>query len=67
MDIHRPTDRTTRIGAATGGFLVLVAIATLVGQPWVYVESAIAAGAQVVAAVLTLGIGAGLLFLSLAT
>lgn len=67
MDLHRPTNRTTRIGAATGGFLVLVALATLVGQPWVYVESAVAAGAQIVAAVLTLAIGIGLLFLSVAT
>lgn len=67
MEFNRPTDRTTRLGTAIGVFLVLVAIATLVGQPWVYVESSIAAGAQIVAAVLTFGIGAGLLYLSLGT
>jgi|GEM_PF-6974647 len=65
MEFHRPTTRSTRLGTATGTFLVLVAIATLVGQPWVYVESGVAAGAQIVAAVLTLLIGAGLLYLSL--
>ncbi|MFB6105127.1 MAG: hypothetical protein ABEJ57_08650 [Halobacteriaceae archaeon] len=66
MEVHRPTTRSTWLGSATGTFLVLVAIATLVGQPWVYVESGIAAGAQILAALLTFLIGAGLLYLSLA-
>lgn len=65
MDVQLPTRRVTRLGTATGTFLVLVAIATLIGQPWVYVESQIAAMTQIIAAVLTLGIGAGMLFLSL--
>lgn len=65
MEFSRPRTRTTALGAASGVFLVLVAIATLVGQPWVYVASPIAAGAQIVAAVLTLAIGAGLVALSL--
>lgn len=65
MEFTRPSTRARGLGAATGTFLVLVAIATLIGQPWVYVESTVAAAAQVVAAVLTLGIGVGLLLLGI--
>ncbi|WP_135364916.1 hypothetical protein [Halosimplex halophilum] len=57
-------DRLEPVGIAVGALLVLVALATLAGAPWTTKGSVGASALQVVGAVATAGVGAGLVWLS---
>jgi protein-S-isoprenylcysteine O-methyltransferase Ste14 len=57
-------DRLELIGLGVGALLVLIGLGTLVGQPWTQTLSTLAWLGQVVGAVLAIGIGAGLVWLT---
>lgn len=57
-------DRLELIGIGVGAFLVLVGLGTLVGQPWTQTVSTLAWVAQVVGALLSIAVGAGLVWLT---
>ena len=59
----RFADTLEPLGIVIGVFLVLVALGTLVGMPW-QVKGMGAAIVQIIAALATAGIGAGLVYLS---
>jgi hypothetical protein len=61
---NRFDDRLEAVGVAVGGLLVLVGLATIVGTPWTTKGGAAAAGLQVLGALATAAIGAGLVWLS---
>jgi hypothetical protein len=65
MDTERYTDPLTVLGAGTGVFLVLVAVATLLGAPWQYGSSTAATALQILGTVATAAVGAGLAWLVL--
>lgn len=58
-------DRLTLLGTLTGVSLILIVLVTLAGQPWRYVRGPGVAVVQLIAAVLTLAIGAGTVWLAL--
>lgn len=51
-------------GLAAGGFLVVVGLATVAGMPWTTKASLAAAGLQVLGALATAAVGAGLVWLT---
>lgn len=57
-------DRLELFGLAAGVFLVLVGLATIAGTPWTHKASIGAAALQVVGALGTAAVGAGLLWLT---
>jgi hypothetical protein len=61
---NRFDDRLEAVGTAVGVLLVLVGLATVVGAPWATKTSAAAAALQVVGALATAAVGAGLVWLS---
>ncbi|WP_436930144.1 hypothetical protein [Halosimplex halobium] len=61
---NRFEDRLEPVGIAVGALLVLVALATLAGAPWTTKGSVAASALQVVGAVATAAVGAGLVWLS---
>lgn len=61
---NRFDDRLEAVGVAVGVLLVLVGFGTIAGVPWATKGSAVAAGLQVVGALATVAIGAGLVWLS---
>lgn len=63
MDYLDFEDRLEPVGIAVGALLVLIGVATVLGMPW-GVKPIGPALVQVVAALATAGIGAGLLYLS---
>ena len=58
--MHAFDDRLSVIGTGTGAFLVLAGLATLLGMPWQYVNSGVAAAGQIVGAVALIALGVGL-------
>ncbi|MFB6201784.1 MAG: hypothetical protein ABEI98_07220 [Halorhabdus sp.] len=60
-------DKLEPVGIAAGVLLVLVGLATVAGQPWATKGSLPVALVQVVAALATAAIGAGLVWLSRTT
>lgn len=56
-------DRLEVLGLAVGAFLVLAGIGTVLGAPWQYRASTLAAVVQVVGALGTAAVGAGLVWL----
>jgi hypothetical protein len=56
-------DTLEPLGVAVGTFLALVAIATILGMPWA-VKDTLAAVVQIVGALGTVAVGAGLAYLS---
>ncbi|PSQ04759.1 hypothetical protein BRC92_03570 [Halobacteriales archaeon QS_4_69_31] len=61
---ERFDDRIEPIGVAVGVLLVLVGLGTVAGFPWATKGDALASALQVVGALLTVAIGAGLVWLS---
>lgn len=61
---NRFDDRLEPIGIAAGGFLVLVGLGTIAGFPWATKISMAAAVIQVLGALATIALGAGLVWLS---
>lgn len=57
-------DRLDLLGVVTGVFLVLVALGTLVGQPWQYSGGSLVMVLQLVGIVATAGIGVLLVWLT---
>jgi hypothetical protein len=58
LDVRR--DPLTALGVGTGAYLLLAAAATLVGAPWQHGSGTLATALQIVGAVATAGVGAGL-------
>jgi hypothetical protein len=56
-------DRLELFGVAAGGFLLLVGLATVAGTPWTHKASAGASALQVIGALATAAVGAGLIWL----
>ena len=52
------------LGIAVGGFLVLVALGTLVGTPWQTNNDAVVSAVQLVGVLLTAAVGVGLVWLA---
>jgi hypothetical protein len=61
---ERFDDRLEPLGIAVGAFLVLIALGTLLGQPWTSKSSVVAIILQLLGVVGTGAIGAGLIYLS---
>ncbi|MFB6112079.1 MAG: hypothetical protein ABEJ35_06040 [Halobacteriaceae archaeon] len=57
-------DRLTLGSTIAGVFLLAVVAMTVAGQPWQYVSGPAVAIVQILAAVLTLGLGVGTLWLA---
>jgi hypothetical protein len=57
-------DRLEVLGLVTGAFLVLAGLATVAGTPWTHKASIVASAIQVLGALGTAGIGAGLIWLT---
>lgn len=57
-------DRLEPVGIAVGVLLVLVGLGTVAGFPWATKGDALAAAIQVVGALATAAVGAGLVWLS---
>lgn len=57
-------DRLELLGLAVGGFLVLAGLATVAGTPWTHKATVAAAVVQVLGALGTAAIGAGLIWLT---
>jgi len=64
MNVGNFEDRLEPLGIATGVLLVLVGIGTVVGAPWTTADSTVAAGIQVLGAVLAAAVGVALAVLS---
>lgn len=62
MDGPLFADRLEGLGIAAGAFLALVGLGTLAGLPWQTAQSLLVGLVQVVGALLTIGIGAGLVW-----
>lgn len=60
----RVADRLEVLGIAAGAFLVLAALGTVLGQPWTTNPDGLAVALKLVGVVLTIAIGAGLIYLS---
>lgn len=61
---NRFDDRLEPFGVAAGVFLVLVGIGTIAGAPWAIKGSMGAAALQILGALATAALGAGLVWLS---
>ncbi|MFW5938070.1 MAG: hypothetical protein ACOCSN_03925 [Halanaeroarchaeum sp.] len=57
-------DRLDGVGSAAGTFVVLLGLATLLGQPWQYTGGAAVTTLQILGALATVAIGVGLVYLS---
>ena len=57
-------DNLEVFGLAAGSFLVIAGLATVAGMPWTYKASLAAAGLQVLGALATAGVGAGIVWLT---
>ena len=66
METIQFEDTLEPLGILTGVLLVLVGLGTLIGQPWATANSTIALLLQGVGIIATVGIGAGLAWLSYA-
>lgn len=64
METIQFEDKLEPLGILTGVLLVFVGLGTLVGQPWATASSTVALVLQLVGVVVTVGIGAGLAWLS---
>lgn len=64
MEFPQFTDRLSVLGFATGVFLVLAGVGTIAGTPWTTSITPLAGVVQVLGALLTIGIGAGLAWLT---
>jgi len=64
MNAIEVTDKLEVLGVLVGAFLVLVALGTLVGTPWVYNIDPLASVIQIVGVVAMAAIGVGLVWLS---
>jgi hypothetical protein len=64
MDVTDRFDRLEAVGIAVGVFLVLVGLGTVAGFPWATKGDTAAAVLQVVGALGTAAVGAGLVWLS---
>jgi len=60
----RFADTLEPVGIVAGVLLVLVGLTTIAGQPWATKGDTVAVGLQVVAALLTAGIGVALVLVS---
>ena len=58
------SDTFEPLGIAVGGFLVLVALGTLVGTPWQTNNDAVVSAVQLVGVLLTAAVGVGLVWLA---
>jgi hypothetical protein len=56
-------DRLDAVGSLAGAFVVLLGLATLVGQPWQYTGGAAVMGLQLLGALAAVAIGVGLVYL----
>ena len=56
-------DRLQVLGTAGGAFIALVGLGTLLGAPWATASGAAPAAVQVLGALLTVALGAGLVWL----
>jgi len=61
---NRFDDRLEPVGIAVGVFLVLVGLVTIAGAPWATKGNILASVLQLVGALGTIGIGAGLVWLN---
>ena len=57
-------DRLDVVGSAAGAFVVLLGLATLLGQPWQYTGGAAVMSLQIFGALAAVAIGVGLVYLS---
>lgn len=57
-------DHLALVGTIAGGFLVLAGLATVAGTPWTHKATLAAAVVQVIGALATAAVGAGLVWLS---
>jgi hypothetical protein len=57
-------DNLALVGTLAGGFLVLAGLGTVAGTPWTHKASLAAAAVQVLGALATAAVGAGLVWLS---
>mgnify|MGYP000689980799 FL=1 len=64
METIQFEDSLEPLGMLTGVLLVLIGLGTLVGQPWATADSTIAVVLQLVGVVVTVALGAGLVWLS---
>ncbi|WP_340101050.1 hypothetical protein [Salinibaculum salinum] len=64
METIQFEDPLESLGMLTGVLLVLIGLGTLVGQPWATADSTIAVVLQLVGVVVTVALGAGLVWLS---
>jgi hypothetical protein len=60
MDVDVRRDPLTVLGVGTGAYLLVAAAATLVGAPWQYGSGTMATALQILGALATAGVGAGL-------
>ena len=67
MSANVTGDGLSVVGTATGAFLVLVGMGTLVGTPWQYADSAVVMLLQVLGTLAALAIGAALVWLVVRT
>lgn len=67
MSANVTGDGLSVVGIATGAFLVLVGLGTLVGTPWQYANSAVVTLLQVLGTLAALAIGAALAWLVVRT
>lgn len=61
---ERFDDTLEPLGIAAGGFLVLVGLGTVVGSPWTTNPDVLAVALQILGALATVALGAGLAYLS---
>jgi hypothetical protein len=64
MEPIRFEDKLEPLGIFTGVLLVLVGLGSLVGQPWATANSTVALLLQGIGIILTVAVGAGLVWLS---
>jgi hypothetical protein len=57
-------DTLSVAGALAGLYLVVAGVATLLGMPWQYGSSAAVSAGQILGALATVGVGAGLAWLT---
>jgi len=60
----RFADTLEPLGTAVGGLLVLMGLGTLVGMPWATNGDLAASAVQILGVLATMGVGAGLIWLS---
>lgn len=64
MDGTLFTDRLEILGIAAGAFLVLTGLGTIAGLPWQTAQSVLVGVVQVMGALLTIAVGAGLVWVT---